>query len=431
MDRFINPPDRLAAAAKALHLHRTTLYYRMDRIRELGWHVVLHLDAPDIAPLSNMIRKLPVPFVIDHMGRVPAGQGVVEGNEIPYRPEALVKKLRLDGSAVEVEVKAAPFTYRGRQGSLVVARDITDRRRAEEELAKTNAELEKFVLVASHDLQEPLRTTANAALLLDQAHGGKLDGEAKELLGFIVSGVTRYVTVNRYLPVTAGGQSAYAAFGFTMTATGAVRNHFQNSSNELWVALAEKAYAQLNESGVIDQDGTNTYEGIAGGQTGKAFGHIKRQQAGVDAQVIDMDSQAVAEIGLVVREDEKVPHARGFPRAEHVLSGLFRERVGHTPRVGKERPLQVAQPEDPEVPVQIADQHVAVLRCGQSRGGYRASNTQADTGAECCRRLSVSAAIIQSDFGGTRHRPSDSICYTPRTSPSGRGRHMVRPPRVC
>jgi PAS domain S-box-containing protein len=100
------------------------------------------------------------------------------------------KKLRLDGSAVDVEVKAAPFTYKGKRGSLVVARDITERKRTEEELAKTNAELEKFVLVASHDLQEPLRTTANAALLLDEGHGSKLGGEARELLGFIVSGVT-------------------------------------------------------------------------------------------------------------------------------------------------------------------------------------------------------------------------------------------------
>ena len=48
----------------------------IDRIKDRGWHVVLHLDAPDIVPLSDMIRKLPLPFVIDHMGRVPAAAGV-------------------------------------------------------------------------------------------------------------------------------------------------------------------------------------------------------------------------------------------------------------------------------------------------------------------------------------------------------------------
>ncbi|MFN7103869.1 MAG: amidohydrolase family protein [Pseudorhizobium sp.] len=45
------------------------------QIRALGWHVVLHLDAVDIAPLSDMIRALPVPFVIDHMGRVDTSLG--------------------------------------------------------------------------------------------------------------------------------------------------------------------------------------------------------------------------------------------------------------------------------------------------------------------------------------------------------------------
>lgn len=48
----------------------------VDRVRQLGWHVVLHVDAPDIIPLSDMIRSLPLPFVIDHMGRVPAADGV-------------------------------------------------------------------------------------------------------------------------------------------------------------------------------------------------------------------------------------------------------------------------------------------------------------------------------------------------------------------
>ncbi|OHV76974.1 amidohydrolase [Rhizobium sp. LCM 4573] len=47
----------------------------IDRIKGRGWHVVLHLDAADIVPLSEMIRSLPVPFVIDHMGRVDTGLG--------------------------------------------------------------------------------------------------------------------------------------------------------------------------------------------------------------------------------------------------------------------------------------------------------------------------------------------------------------------
>jgi len=48
----------------------------IDRVKTRGWHVVLHVDAPDIVPLSDMIRRLPLPFVIDHMGRVPSAAGV-------------------------------------------------------------------------------------------------------------------------------------------------------------------------------------------------------------------------------------------------------------------------------------------------------------------------------------------------------------------
>jgi predicted TIM-barrel fold metal-dependent hydrolase len=88
--------DQSHGEAELLHLHRggvrgvrfnfvrhlggtpdMDLFHRtMDRIRELGWHVVLHLDAPDIVPLTGMMRKLPVPFVIDHMGRIDSTLGV-------------------------------------------------------------------------------------------------------------------------------------------------------------------------------------------------------------------------------------------------------------------------------------------------------------------------------------------------------------------
>jgi 2-pyrone-4,6-dicarboxylate lactonase len=48
------------------------------RIKPLGWHIVLHLDAPDIAELAPMIAALPVTAVIDHMGRTPAVDGITQ-----------------------------------------------------------------------------------------------------------------------------------------------------------------------------------------------------------------------------------------------------------------------------------------------------------------------------------------------------------------
>ena len=69
----------------------------LDRIKDRGWHVVLHLDAPDIIPLSAMIRKLPLPFVIDHMGRVPAAAGL---EQPPLR--ALIELSRLENCWIKV-----------------------------------------------------------------------------------------------------------------------------------------------------------------------------------------------------------------------------------------------------------------------------------------------------------------------------------------
>lgn len=74
------------------------LFYRvLDRIKGLGWHVVLHLDAGSIIPLSEMIRKLPVPYVIDHMGRVPASAGV---EQAPFR--ALLELVKDDRCWIKV-----------------------------------------------------------------------------------------------------------------------------------------------------------------------------------------------------------------------------------------------------------------------------------------------------------------------------------------
>jgi len=50
----------------------------LAQVEPLGWHVVLHLDAEDIVPLAPMISAIRIPFVIDHMGRVKARNGVAQ-----------------------------------------------------------------------------------------------------------------------------------------------------------------------------------------------------------------------------------------------------------------------------------------------------------------------------------------------------------------
>jgi len=61
----------------------------LSRIQPLGWHVDLHFDAGDLLQFDALLSSLPVPFIIDHMGRVPTNQGP---EQAPFKQ--LLKLLR-------------------------------------------------------------------------------------------------------------------------------------------------------------------------------------------------------------------------------------------------------------------------------------------------------------------------------------------------
>ncbi|MGZ5521339.1 MAG: sensor histidine kinase, partial [Halobacteriota archaeon] len=112
--------------------------------------------------------------------------------------------LRKNGERVDIETNISLIEDASGQPAafIIVARDVTERKQMEHQLdsiladlQRSNAELEQFAYVTSHDLQEPLRMITSYIQLIEEDYKGKIDADADQYIAFAVEGAKRMHTL--------------------------------------------------------------------------------------------------------------------------------------------------------------------------------------------------------------------------------------------